>query len=179
MHNYNKNIYSFIIRGNMRYLILILAVVTVMLSSGVSNAQGRDTLDKKNFREKLMNVKKDKLMEKMNIDETTADKIFDVVGETIDVIRGYNKQKRTTYQYIEQNPDASDLDSKINELLDLDIQIANAKKEQYNKLKEFLTPKQIAKAYIFNRKFDQEIRKKIKDFKGDKEKGERKRKKNR
>jgi Spy/CpxP family protein refolding chaperone len=169
----------------MRYLILILSVVTVMLSSGISHSQGRetlgretlgrDTIDRKEFREKLLKVRMDKLMEKMDLDEPTAKKLLDIVGETMDEIQGYNRQKRETYHYIEQNPDASDIDSKINELLDLDVQIANAKKDQYTKLKEFLTPGQIAKAYIFNRKFDKELREKVKDFKGEKKRGERKR----
>ncbi len=182
MHSYNTNIISIITRGNMRYLILILSLMTVMLSSGISHSQGRDTIgrdtiDRKDFREKLMKVRMEKLMENMKLDEPTAKKLLDIVGQTVDEIRGYNKQKRETYQYIEQNPDASDIDSKINELLDLDVQIANAKKDQYTKLKEFLTPGQIAKAYLFNRKFDKELREKVKDFKGEKKRGERKRSK--
>ena len=161
----------------MRYLILILSAITIMLSAGTSHSQGRDSLDRKDFREKLLKVRMDKLMEKMNLDEPTAKRLLDVVGETMDEIHGYNRQKREMYHYIEQNPDASDIDSKITELLDLDVKIANAKKDQYSRLKEFLTPGEIAKAYIFNRKFDKELREKIKDFKGDKKPGERKKRK--
>ena len=151
----------------MRYFILILSAITILLSSGISHSQGRDTLDRKDFREKLMKVRMDKLMEKMNFDEPTAKRLLDVVGETMDEIRGYNRQKREMYHYIEQNPDASDID----------VKIANAKKDQYSRLKEFLTPGEIAKAYIFNRKFDKELREKVKDFKGDKKPGERRKRK--
>lgn len=161
----------------MRYLILILTFVMVTLASGISHSQGRDSLDRKEFREKLLKVRMDKLMEKMNFDEPTAKRLMDIVSATMEEVRGYNRQKRETYHYIEQNPDASDIDTKINELLDLDVKIANAKKDQYSKLKEFLTPGQIAKAYIFNRKFDKELREKVKDFKGDKQRGERKKRK--
>ena len=160
----------------MRHLILIFAVMAVLLSTATSHAQTRDTLDRKNFREKLFTLKKEKLMEKMNLDEVTADKVFGVVRETMEQIGEYNKQKRLTYQYIEQNPDASDIDAKINELLDFDVKIANAKKDQYDKLKEFLTPSQIAKAYLFNRNFDKELKKKLKDFKKEGKRDKKKRK---
>lgn len=151
----------------MKNLLLILSFIILSGSSAFSQIddppRDREPIDREDFREKLIALKKEKLRENMNLDETTTNKLFEVVTKTMDQIKEYNKQKRQTYQYIEQNPDASDIDSKINELLDLDVKIANAKKDQYDELKLFLTPKQIAEAYVFNRKFDQELRKKFKD----------------
>ncbi len=162
----------------MKNLLLILSFIILTVSSGYSQVddppRDREPINREDFREKLIALKKEKLKEKMNLDETTTDKLFDVVTRTMDQIKEFNKQKRLAYQYIEQNPDASDIDTKINELLDYDIQIANAKKEQYEELKTFLTSKQIAEAYVFNRKFDQELRKKFKDVRGKDKDGTRK-----
>jgi hypothetical protein len=166
----------------MKNLLLILSFLVLTASSAYSQIddppRDREPIDREDFREKLIALKKEKLMEIMSLDETTADRLFAIVTKTMDQIKDYNKQKRTVYLYIEQNPDASDMDSKINELFDLDIKIANAKKDQYEELKLFLTPKQIAEAYVFNRKFDQELRKKFKDVRGkDKDRSRREKRK--
>ena len=174
MHNYKLNI-IYKLMGIMRSLSLLLLTIFIF-SASHSFAQTDDpTDDRKDFREKIAKLRKEKLMEKMNLDETTADNVVNIVSETLDEVRGYNKQKREIYKYIEDNPDAFDVDSKLNELLDLDVKIADVRKQQYSKLKAYLTPQQIAKAYIFNRKFDQELRKKLREYKDKNPDGDNKR----
>lgn len=176
MRIYNKNTFKY--GGSMRIILLIL-FLSIVTGAGTSFAQPKDGKfdgkdDRKDFREKIQKLRKEKLIEKLNISETTADKVFEMEGSMVDEIREYQKEKRETFKEIENNPDATDIDSKLNRILDLDIKTAEAKKSYYTNLKEILTPKQIAEAMVLQMKFNKKLReqfKKKRKNKGDKKKG--------
>lgn len=176
MRNYNKN--TFKDGGLMRIIILIL-FLSIISGAGTSFAQPKDGKfdgkgDRKDFREKIQKLRKEKLIEKLNISETTADKVFDMEGEMVSEIRGYKEEKREIFKAIENNPDAADIDSKLNRILDLDVIIAETKKNYYSNLKEILTPKQIAQAMVLQMKFNKKLReqfKKKRKGKDDRKKG--------
>lgn len=102
-------------------------------------------------RQKLKKAIKEKLMEKLNIDEPTANNFFKLFNEQRKVTNGYNKEKRQLMKSIEENPDASDVIKKINELIEIDDKINKSRKEFVIELQKFLTPKQIAQSIIFQK----------------------------
>lgn len=157
-------------------IILLILFLSIVSGAGTSFAQPKDGKfdgkdDRKDFREKIQKLRKEKLIEKLNISETTADKVFEMEGNMVDEIRGYQKEKRETFKEIESNPDATDIDSKLNRILDLDIKVAETKKNYYTNLKEILTPKQIAEAMVLQMKFNKKLRE---QFKKNRKKGDRK-----
>jgi hypothetical protein len=113
------------------------------------HAQNDTTLS--NSRTKLRKVIKEKLMEKLNIDDATANKFIKLFNEQKKTIGDYNKEKRQIFKSIEENPDAGDVSDKINDLLNIDDKINKSRRDFIDDLKRILTPKQIAQSLIFQK----------------------------
>jgi hypothetical protein len=126
------------------FLIIIIAGFNISLQ-----AQEDSTLT--NSRTRLRKAIKEKLMEKLNIDDATANKVIKLSNEQKKQVAEYTKEKRQTIKYIEDNPDAGDIMSKINGLLEIDDKINKSRKDFLEELKTFLTPKQIAQSIIFQK----------------------------
>jgi hypothetical protein len=126
------------------FLIIIIAGFNISLK-----AQEDSTLT--NSRTRFRKAIKEKLMEKLNIDDATANKVIKLSNEQKKQVAEYTKEKRQTIKYIEDNPDADNIMSKINGLLDLDDKINKSRKDFIEELKTILTPKQIAQSIIFQK----------------------------
>jgi hypothetical protein len=100
---------------------------------------------------KLNKAVKEKLMEKLDIDEATANKFFSLFNKQKKVIREYNKDKKQLMKSIEENPGASDVLTKINELIEIDDKINKSRKEFISDLQKIFTPKQIAQSITFQK----------------------------
>lgn len=104
-----------------------------------------------NSRLKLRKVIKEKLMEKLNIDDATANKFIKLFNEQKRTIGDYNKEKRQLFKSIEENPNASDVTGKINSMLDIDDKINKSRRDFITELGKILTPQQIAQSLVFQK----------------------------
>lgn len=133
----------------------ILPLLIVLVSLSALNAQP------KKMNDELKKIRKQKYMDAVSVDEATADKYFKAVDENFESIMKLNRQKKENMDYVERNPDASDVVSKIEETLDIESKILEKKKEFYTVLKTFLTPKQLGQSLVFQIKFAKELKKQI------------------
>jgi Spy/CpxP family protein refolding chaperone len=100
---------------------------------------------------KLRKAVKEKFMQKLDIDEATANKFFNLYNEQRKEMKEYNKSKMQLMRAIEDNPDASDVISKINQIIEIDDKINKSRKDFIAELQKFLTSKQIAQSIIFQK----------------------------
>lgn len=126
------------------FLIFILTVFSF-------SVKAQEDSSKTNSHSHFKKAIKEKLMEKLNIDEATATKVMKLISEQKNQIAEYTKEKMQTIKYLEDNPDAGDVMLKINGLLELDDKINKSRKDFIEELKTILTPKQIAQSIIFQK----------------------------
>lgn len=131
---------------NKRLFFVLFIFFGIILSAG---AQEDTSLV--NSRRQLKKVIKEKLIEKLNIDNETADKFIKLFNDERKKVSEYTKEKRAIVKYLEDNPDASDAMNKINDMLAVDEKIYKSRKDFIEELKIILTPQQIAKALIFQK----------------------------
>jgi Zn-dependent M32 family carboxypeptidase len=138
----------------MKKFILLTALLLISFSTGYTQP--------KKMNEELKKIRKQKYIENVtSVDEATADKYFEVFDANFESIMKLNRQRKETLEYIEKNLEASDLSTKMEDLLDLESKILDKKKDLYTQLKTFLSPKQLAQSMIFQVKFNKELKKQI------------------
>ncbi|HEX2788092.1 MAG TPA: hypothetical protein VHP32_09320 [Ignavibacteria bacterium] len=130
--------------------------------------------DRDDFKQKLDQVRKEKFIEKIKVDDATADRYFQVTNTFMETMKDLNQSQRRIMKSIEDNPDASDIESKLNQFIENEAKIGNVKKEYYESLKTFLTPKQVAQTIIFQRQFMKKLKNEVDKRRG-KDKKKRKR----
>ena len=145
----------------------ILIVIIFIVSFSAANAQPKKMTDE------LKKIRKEKYLENVSVDDATADRYFELFDENFLAVKKLSKQKKENMEYIEKNVDAADVSAKIEEILDIDSKIVEKKKDLYNQLKTFLSPKQIAQSIIFQLKFNKELKNQIDKRKDKRRKEER------
>lgn len=147
-----------------KFILLALIIITANLSF----AQ-KDNNSRRQMRTGIDSLMKQKISEKLNLDEFTSEKFMNTYKENNKKIRILNKEKNNLLESIELNPDASDIDTKLNGVLELESKIFEQRKSFINELRSFLTPQQIAKTLILRKNFGKEFKKEIlKQRKGNK-----------
>ncbi|MDQ3022354.1 MAG: hypothetical protein M3R36_17575 [Bacteroidota bacterium] len=134
-------------------------LASVILAANFSLAQM--DLDKKQMRDGIDSVMKQKVMDKLSLDEATSDKFISTYKENNKQLRILNKEKHKLIETIELDPGASDIDSKLDQMLEIESKTVDQKKKFFNELRTFLTPQQIAKTIILRRKFQKEFRREM------------------
>ncbi len=117
--------------------------------------------DSYKFNDEITKVIKVKLMEKLSVDENTADNYIKITKSFQSSLKNLSSKQRKIYKDIENNLNAPDIASKIEEITDIDIQIANLKKEYYTNLKAIFTPKQIAQSIILQRDLIKKVKSEV------------------
>lgn len=138
------------------YKTIILITLLIIILGSINSYSQND--NKKKFR----TLVKQKLMEKLDISDSIADKYINLYNKNREDIKKLQQEKRTLMKDIEDNFDAADISDKIDRLVDIDLQIDKIKKEFINEAKTFLTPKQIAQSIIFQRNLKLFLAKEIK-----------------
>lgn len=146
---------------------LILFCVIALMFAADSYAQN----DREDFKQKLNQVRKEKFIERVKVDDATADKYFQVTDVFLKQIKDLNQSQRTLVKSMKDNPNASDIESKLNQYIDNESKIGNIKTEYYQNLKTFLSTTQVAQAIVFQREFIKKLKDEV-----DKRKGKKKRK---
>lgn len=146
----------------------------IVLFGFISSADSYAQNDRDDFKQKLDKIRKDKFIEKIKVDDATADRYFQVTNTFMETMKDLNQSQRRLMKSIEDNPDASDIESKLNQFIENEAKIGNVKKEYYESLKTFLTPKQVAQTIVFQRQFMKKLKNEVDKRRG-KEKKKRKR----
>jgi len=86
-------------------------------------------------------------------------------------MRELNKKRAKAYKQMTENLDSGEgLDSLVNQLLDYEQQINDKREAFVADMKTILTSQQIAKMIVFERKFNNEIKKLLKQYQKDNKK---------
>ena len=140
----------------MKNIIFILGTL-FMLCSLQANAQidTQNTKAGKLIRESI----RKKFIEYVRTDEQTTDKFFSDFRKNHKEINTLLRERQYIMKEIELNTDADDIQQKLERVSQIDKNIFNLKQEFSESLKAYLTPEQIAKTIIFEKKIRKIINK--------------------
>ncbi|MCX7834265.1 MAG: hypothetical protein N2490_08660 [Ignavibacteria bacterium] len=122
----------------------------------------KDTADKTN---KFRIAYKKKLIEQVGLSEEVAEKYLNIQKEYFSSAKAIGKKRKELREYIESNPEASDIGKKLDELFALDEEAYKNRKNYITAIKEILTPEQIAKTMILEKQTRKMMKEKSKDKK--------------
>jgi hypothetical protein len=143
--------------------IITLVLLILFLNNYYCYSQ-EDILDK------IHKIKLEKLVDKLEIEGSKAELFRNLYTSYVSEIRELNIQRVKAYKLMTESIENSEkLDSIINSLFDIEQKIHERKKLFFEEIKTVLSTKQIAKMIIFERKFNNEIRKLIKEYKKNKD----------
>ncbi len=146
------------------YKISALFILALMLSLKPVFAQD-------DIREKIQEIKLEKLTKKLELDETTKSTFIEKYKAFSTSIKELNKKRAKAYKLMTENIESGDgLDSIVNQLLDYEAQINQKREDFAADMKSILTSQQIAKMIVFERKFNNEIKKLLKQYQKDNKK---------
>jgi hypothetical protein len=128
-------------------------------------------LSQDDFRDKIEDIKLEKLTKKLELDESVKITFIDKYKTFSKSMRELNKSRAKAYKLMTGNIESgSGLDSLVNLVLDYESQISQKREDFIADMKSMLTSQQIAKMIVFERKFNTEIRKLLKQYQKDNKK---------
>jgi septal ring factor EnvC (AmiA/AmiB activator) len=148
----------------MKTRILFVLVAAILLAGTLNAPAQQDTSTRKG---KFQKIVKEKFMEKVGVDEKTADKFMETMKSHKDEMKQLQQKRKSIMKEITDNPNSADVQSKLEELLDIDYRMHMSRKNFFTELKTFMTPQQIAGSMSFQ--------KNMKDFMKQNKKGKNKR----
>jgi len=151
----------------MKTLNLLLLVLSFIVLTSTGSYSQNDT-SRAAAKEKLKKIVKEKLMEKMNLDDATATKFIELSTANRKEMKELRKKEKDLTDYIFDNPQSSDVGTKIEDLLEAQNKINQLRNDHYAKLKVFLTPTQIAQSMVFQKELVKFMKKEMKLEKKDK-----------
>jgi len=137
----------------------LILLTLILFAFNTSYAQ-RD-MNKMKFREKIDSVMRVKLIENADLDSITADRFLEIYKDNNNKIRNISREKKNLMEAIEKDPEAFDMESRIDKLMDLETNILNQRKSFISEVKTFLTPQQIAKTLVMRKNIEKVIRKEL------------------
>lgn len=147
-----------------KILLTIIVLAGILLMQGVSYAQS-DTV-RKGKREELNRLLKEKLIERVGLTESKADRFISAFESNSKEVRVLLRERRGLKDDIELDPGAADIENKLDRSMDIDVELAERKRAFKNELKQFMTPQEVAKTLIFRQKFEKQLRKEIRKKRG-------------
>lgn len=140
------------------FLAFILLVVCVN-----APLKAQDKGDK--FRDKIEKIKMEKLIKKLELDDNTAEIFKTKYQDFSATIKELNKKRFVSYKLMLENLESgSILDTLVNQVISYETQINDEREKFAEDLKTILTSKQLAIMIVFERKFNNEIKKLLKDY---------------
>ena len=147
---------------NKVYYLVIAAVFIVLSANPALNAQEKG--DK--FRDKIEKIKIEKLINKLELDENSAEVFTAKYKDFSRLIKDLNRKRFNAYKLMVENLESgSGLDTLVDQVIGYETQINDEREKFAEDLKTILSPKQIATMIVFERKFNNELRKLLKDYK--------------
>lgn len=140
------------------YLILVSAICFLTLS-------GSSIYSQDGFREKIEDIKLDKLTAKLELDETTKETFIEKYKSFSRSMRSLNQLRAKTYKLMTENIESGNgLDTLVAKLLVYEAEISDKRSEFVNDMTTILTSQQVARMIVFERKFNGEIKKLLKQY---------------
>lgn len=158
----NLEITTKMLRNKFIHVLFVFGLITVFF--------GPVLFAQDNIREKIEKIKLEKMVKKMELDDATAKSFKDKYVSFSSTLRDLNKKRAKAYIEMTLNIDGgSGLDSLVDQLLFFESQINQARLDFVTDLKSLLTSKQIATMIVFERKFNNQIQKLLKQYQRKKE----------
>lgn len=140
------------------YLILVSAIWFFALN-------GSSIYSQDGFREKIEDIKLEKLTAKLELDQTTKETFVEKYKTFSKSMRLLNQKRAKAYKLMTENIESGNgLDTIVAELLVNESEISDKRTEFVNDMTTILTSQQLAKMIIFERKFNSEIKKLLKQY---------------
>jgi Spy/CpxP family protein refolding chaperone len=140
---------------------LLIAGAVVMFFITAGNAYSQHDSLKRNDGRKFKKAVKEKFMEKLSIDEPTADKYLEMYSAHRKSISDLHKRHSDLLKSLEENIDSPDLSTKLDEIANIDMMIAQKKLDFYESSKKILTPKQIVQSLQFQKELGKFVKKEM------------------
>jgi Spy/CpxP family protein refolding chaperone len=145
-------------------LIIISASIISLCSLQAAFAQNKND----DIRDKIEKIKLEKMVKKMDLDESTAEIFKDRYKTFSKTLRELNHKRAKAYLQMTQNIESGNgLDSLLDEVLSLENQIDQERLNFVTDLKSLLTSKQIATMIVFERKFNNQLKKLLQNYRKD------------
>lgn len=148
--------------------IYIVSVILLLILPGVETKAQDDN----DIRDKIEKIKIEKLIKRLNLDESTASVFTDKYKSFSREIRDLNQQRLQAYKLMVENLETGNgLDTLVDQVLSIENVINQKRMDFAQDLKKMLTPKQIATMIIFERRFNAQVRNLIKNYIKEKQQG--------
>ncbi len=123
------------------------------------------------FRDKIEEVKLEKLTKKLELDDKVKEVFIEKYKSFTKTMRALNVKRVKTYRLMTENIESGNgLDTLVSQLIDNEIEINQKKEDFVTDMKSILTSQQLAKMIVFERKFNNEIKKLLKQYQKDNKK---------
>jgi hypothetical protein len=143
----------------MNRFLIILICFSFLSFSNIIYSQNDD------IRDKIEDIKLEKLTAKLNLDETTKTTFIDKYKSFSKAMRELNKKRAKTYKLMTENVESgTGLDSIVSKLIEYENAITQMRTDFIADIQSMLNAQQIAKMIIFERKFNNEIKKILKQY---------------
>lgn len=114
---------------------------------------------------KIQKIKLDKLVKRLNLDESTESVFREKYVSFSENMRELNKKRARYYLIMVANIETGDgLDTLVDCVVNIDNEINQRRTEFAKDLKTILTPKQLAITIVFERKFNNQLKKLINEY---------------
>ena len=121
--------------------------------------------DNDDFREKIEEIKLDKMVKKMELDESVASSFRDKYKAFSKAMRELNIKRAKTYKQMTESIESGNgLDSLVEQVINNENEINQKRLDFVGDLKSILTAKQIAVMIVFERKFNNQLKKMLKNY---------------
>jgi hypothetical protein len=145
-----------------KIIITTAAFLIIFLSSGDIFSQRFEDFPPPSPQAKEMKkLIKEKLMEKLQVNETTANRFIEISDNNMQKMRSLNKEKRELMISMEKEIDSPDLNRKLERFMEIDSEMNTQRQQYINDLKEIFSTKQIVQSIILQRNFMKEFRKEM------------------
>ncbi len=144
-----------------KYINILCVAALLLVPASVLKAQ----VGGEEIREKIEKIKLEKLVKRLDLDESTAMQFTEKYKDFSSEIRDLNQQRLKAYKLMAENLESGNgLDTLVDQVLNIENQINQKRMDFAAELKTMLTPKQIATMIIFERRFNTIVRGLIQDY---------------
>jgi hypothetical protein len=150
------------IRPTVRSTVVVLVLLSALAASAAPAGQPP--------RERIVQFKKMKLLEMLNLDEATADKFLPRYTRWMRELDSANQARMESYRQLREAVQDAKSDADLAELVDAarnaDERFQKGKYGMVDDMKSILSPRQLAKLIIFETQFQQRLQEAVGRLKG-------------
>lgn len=149
----------------MKKILISFGTIFLLLLMANPSFSQRDSM-RAEMKEQLTILMKERLVEKVGLSQSSADRFMQALNENGAQVRALMKERRELMDEIDFDPGAQDVEKKMDRSIEIDIQIAELRKSFKSQLREFMSAQEIAKTMKFRKMFEKELKKEIRKKRG-------------